>query len=69
MAERLADVNTPTFVIIAASLFGLFLICFNTTAHSVAERIGEFALLKAIGLRRFGFYGWSSSGGSEGRLT
>jgi putative ABC transport system permease protein len=49
LAQRLADVNTLTFVIIAASLFGLFLICFNTTAHSVAERIGEFALLKAIG--------------------
>lgn len=49
MAERLADVNTLTFVIIAASLSGLFLICFNTTAHSIAERIGEFALLKAIG--------------------
>ncbi|MGA7541261.1 MAG: ABC transporter permease [Steroidobacteraceae bacterium] len=49
MAERLADVNALTFVVIAASLFGLFLICFNTLIHSVSERLGEFALLKAVG--------------------
>jgi len=49
MAERLADVNTLTSVVIVASLFGLFLICFNTLIHSVSGRIGEFALLKAIG--------------------
>jgi putative ABC transport system permease protein len=49
MAERLADVNALTSVVIVASLFGLFLICFNTLIHSVSGRIGEFALLKAIG--------------------
>ena len=49
MAERLADVNTLTSVVIVASLFGLFLICFNTLIHSVSGRIGEFALLRAIG--------------------
>lgn len=49
MAERLADVNSLTFVVIAASLFGLFLICFNTLIQSVSERAGEFALLKAVG--------------------
>jgi putative ABC transport system permease protein len=49
MAERLADVNALTSVVIVASLFGLFLICFNTLVHSVSERLGEFALLKAIG--------------------
>jgi putative ABC transport system permease protein len=49
MAERLADVNALTSVVIVASLFGLFLICFNTLIHSVSERLGEFALLKAIG--------------------
>jgi putative ABC transport system permease protein len=49
MAERLADVNALTSVVIVASLFGLFLICFNTLIHSVSERLGEFGLLKAIG--------------------
>lgn len=49
MAERLADVNALTSVVITASLFGLFLICFNTLIHSVSERLGEFALLKAVG--------------------
>ncbi len=49
MAERLADVNALTFVVIGASLFGLFLICFNTLIHSVSERLGEFALLRAVG--------------------
>jgi putative ABC transport system permease protein len=49
MAERLADVNALTSVVIAASLFGLFLICFNTLIHSVSERLGEFALLQAVG--------------------
>jgi len=49
MLERLADVNSITSVVIAASLFGLFLICFNAVIHSVSERLGEFALLKAIG--------------------
>lgn len=49
MGERLADVNALTSVVIAASLFGLFLICFNTLIHSVSERLGEFALLKAVG--------------------
>lgn len=49
MAERLADVNALTSVVIVASLFGLFLICFNTLIHSVSERLGEFALLKAVG--------------------
>lgn len=49
MAERLADVNALTSVVIVASLFGLFLICFNTLIHSVSERLGEFALLNALG--------------------
>jgi putative ABC transport system permease protein len=49
IAERLADVNTITSVVIVATLFGLFLICFNTVIHSVAERLSEFALLKAVG--------------------
>jgi len=49
MAERLADVNALTSVVIVASLFGLFLICFNTLIHSVSERLGEFALLRAVG--------------------
>lgn len=49
LLERVADVNALTFVVIAASLFGLFLICFNTLIHSVSERIGEFAMLKAVG--------------------
>ena len=49
IAERLANVNAITFVVIVASLFGLFLICFNTVIHSVTERLGEFALLKALG--------------------
>lgn len=49
MAERLGDVNALTSVVIVASLFGLFLICFNTLVHSVSERLGEFALLKAVG--------------------
>jgi putative ABC transport system permease protein len=49
IAERLADVNALTSVVIAASLFGLFLICFNTLIHSVSERLGQFALLKAVG--------------------
>lgn len=49
IAERLADVNAITSVVIVATLFGLFLICFNTVIHSVAERLGEFALLKAVG--------------------
>jgi putative ABC transport system permease protein len=49
MAERLADINALTSVVIVASLFGLFLICFNTLIHSVSERLGEFALLRAIG--------------------
>lgn len=49
IAERLANVNALTAVIIMASLFGLFLICFNTVIHSVTERVGEFALLKAVG--------------------
>ncbi|EQD71925.1 ABC transporter, permease protein, partial [mine drainage metagenome] len=44
-----ANVNAITFVVIVASLFGLFLICFNTVIHSVTERLGEFALLKALG--------------------
>jgi ABC-type antimicrobial peptide transport system permease subunit len=49
MVERLADVNALTSVVIVASLFGLFLICFNALIHSVSERLGEFALLEAIG--------------------
>lgn len=49
MIQRLADVNTLTSVVIAASLFGLFLICFNTLIHSVSERLGDLALLKAVG--------------------
>jgi putative ABC transport system permease protein len=49
IAERLADVNAITSVVIVATLFGLFLICFNTVIHSVAERLSEFALLKAVG--------------------
>lgn len=49
MFERLADVNALTSVVIVASLFGLFLICFNTLIHSVSERLGEFALLRAVG--------------------
>jgi putative ABC transport system permease protein len=49
MFERLADIDTLTSVVIVASLFGLFLICFNTEIHSVSERLGEFAVLKAIG--------------------
>lgn len=49
MLERLADVNALTSVVIVASLFGLFLICFNTLIHSVSERQGEFALLRAVG--------------------
>jgi len=49
VAERLANVNAMTSVVIVASLFGLFLITFNTIVHSVAERTGEFALLKALG--------------------
>lgn len=49
LAERLADVNALTSVVIIASLFGLFLICFNTLIHSVSERLGEFALLRAVG--------------------
>jgi putative ABC transport system permease protein len=49
MAERLANVNALTSVVIVASLFGLFLICFNTLVHSVSERLGQFALLKAVG--------------------
>jgi putative ABC transport system permease protein len=49
LAERLADVNALSSVVIVASLFGLFLICFNTLIHSVSERLGEFALLKALG--------------------
>jgi putative ABC transport system permease protein len=49
MAERLANVNALTSVVIVASLFGLFLICFNTLIHSVSERLGQFALLKAVG--------------------
>jgi len=36
-------------VVIVASLFGLFLICFNTLIHSISERLGEFSLLKAVG--------------------
>ncbi len=49
MVERLANVNALTSVVIVASLFGLFLICFNALIHSVSERLGEFALLEAIG--------------------
>jgi putative ABC transport system permease protein len=49
LAERVADVNALTFVVIVASVFGLFLICFNTMIHSVSERLGEFAMLKAVG--------------------
>ena len=49
IVERLANVNAITTVVIVASLFGLFLICFNTVIHSVSERLGEFALLKAVG--------------------
>lgn len=49
IAERLANVNAITLVVIVASLFGLFLITFNTVLHSVAERVGEFAVLKALG--------------------
>jgi putative ABC transport system permease protein len=49
MFERLADVDALTFAVIVASLFGLFLICFNMEIHSVSERLGEFAVLKAIG--------------------
>jgi putative ABC transport system permease protein len=49
MAERLANVDALTSVVIVASLFGLFLICFNTLIHSVSERLGQFALLKAVG--------------------
>lgn len=49
MAERLADINALTSVIIVASLFGLFLICFNTLIQSVSERLAEFALLGAVG--------------------
>jgi len=49
MAERLADVSALTSVVIVASLFGLFLICFNTLIHSVSERMREFALLRALG--------------------
>ncbi|MGH8220948.1 MAG: ABC transporter permease [Steroidobacteraceae bacterium] len=49
MAERFADVNALTSVVIVASLFGLFLICFNTLIHSVSERMGEFSLLRALG--------------------
>jgi putative ABC transport system permease protein len=49
LAERLANVNAMTSVVIVASLFGLFLICFNTLIHSVSERLGQFALLKAVG--------------------
>ncbi|HTT05785.1 MAG TPA: FtsX-like permease family protein [Steroidobacteraceae bacterium] len=49
MAERLADVNAMTSVVIVASLFGLFLICLCTLIHSVSERLGEFALLRAVG--------------------
>jgi putative ABC transport system permease protein len=47
--ERLADVNALTSVVVVATLFGLFLICFNTLIHSVSERLGEFALLRAVG--------------------
>ncbi len=49
IAERLANVNAITFVVIVASLFGLFLISFNTLIHSVSERLAQFALLKAVG--------------------
>jgi putative ABC transport system permease protein len=49
MAERLADVNALTSVVIVASLFGLFLVCFNTLIHSVSERVPEFALLEVVG--------------------
>ena len=49
MGERLANVNALTSVVIVASLFGLFLISFNTLIHSVSERLGEFALLQAVG--------------------
>ena len=49
MAERLADVDALTSVVIVASLFGLFLICFNALIHSISERLGEFALLRAVG--------------------
>ncbi len=49
IVERLANVNAITSLVIVASLFGLFLICFNTVIHSVSERLGEFALLKAVG--------------------
>ena len=49
IAERLANVNAITFVVIVASLFGLFLIYFNTLIHSVSERVAQFALLKALG--------------------
>ncbi len=49
MLERLADVNALTSVVIVTSLFGLFLICFNILIHSVSERLGEFALLRALG--------------------
>lgn len=49
IAERLANVNALTSVVIVATLFGLFLICFNTLIHSVSERLGELALLRAVG--------------------
>lgn len=49
IAERLANVNAITFVVIVASLFGLCLIYFNTLIHSVSERLAQFALLKALG--------------------
>jgi putative ABC transport system permease protein len=49
MFSRLANVNSITSVVISASLFGLFLICFNTLIHSVSDRLEQFALLRAVG--------------------
>lgn len=48
MAERLADVNALTSVVIVASLFGLFLICFNTLIHSVSELFRPAQLRKPL---------------------
>lgn len=53
MAERFADVNALGSIVMLASLFGLFLICFNAMIHSMSERVGEFALLKAIGFTQW----------------
>jgi putative ABC transport system permease protein len=51
-ADQLGDVSLMLGVIIGAVVFTIALVCANTVANAVRERIGELAVLNALGFDR-----------------